>query len=125
MDVFVKHIFVKQMLPPHWRNTWREPMLRALLTPVFNIYKRFASYRRKATENINMSAQIFVINVAVRRVSGAEISNVADNNDGSFTVYLPAISTEKRADILQLINAYKPSGSRYNLQPINENTKNN
>lgn len=118
MYLIDKKVFIKQLLPPHWRDTYREAVLSALLAPLFGLYDRLMAYRNAVRSEVNLSGQVLVLDAAVKRIAKTQNAYLVDNNNFSFEVVIPkGVDGEALAEIKKTLNAYKPAGVKYTIIP--------
>ena len=98
-------ILISQLLPPHWRGQWQENLVRSCCEPMKGIYEDFRNYIWSLPEEINLNAQILIMETYLNRIAGYNdlnrISITDGPNTGQFIINIPADS-----DCKHLVKAY-------------------
>ncbi len=111
-------ILLSQILPPSWRNTWRENLLRTCCEPVKGIYNELYAYIGQIPEEINLNSQVLVMETYLNRIAGyteiRQISISDGDKNGHFIVNIPIDSTAKHL-VIAYCEQFKLGGKSYTL----------
>ena len=108
-------ILLTQILPPHWRSSWKESFLSVLLRPLEEIYTRFLAFKKSSQTEINLHPQVMTLEFHANRLAGLRQNTIYTRQGGSRCyIYFPsALSMAKREKIEAFFLQYKPAGLRY------------
>lgn len=106
MYLIDKETFIKQVLPPKKRQTWRVAMLHALLDPLFSLIDMLVQYKSAKLEEINLSSQTIVLENHLQQVFGtANIFLGMDDQGG--VVYVPTnFTNSQKQQVKKVIDKY-------------------
>lgn len=110
-------ILLKQILPPHWRGTWREHLIRSLMEPVIADYNDFYDYIYSIPQQVNLNSQVMVMEETLNRLAGhlTRLIYIDDSpQNGSFVVNIPA-GDPALYKIIEFLDQYSIAGKSYTL----------
>ena len=110
-------IFIKQLLPPSWRNTWIESLAYVLSAPLGGAWLRFGEFRRKTRDQININGQVLTLEYhlgVLANVPQSSVRIVGDARRGYFTIFIPrSIELDTLEKLRKFVDAHKIAGSGY------------
>jgi hypothetical protein len=118
--------YIKQILPPNWRismqlgiltDSGKFKILKVLLTPFNLLINDFNAYRYNALSEINLSAQTYVIEHYLMKITninyGIYLSDTTSPN--VFKVNIPISVISHRYEISSFLNKIIPAGRKYTI----------
>ncbi len=130
MYFFDIDIFIKQLLPPHWRYV-KTPdgeggfedkeqgkfyFLKAVMSPIKSLLNDFKLFRASSKAKVNLNAQVMVIEHHVKTITGAIYGvYVTDHLDNQFKVNVPVAHIAHSDAINSFLKKVTPLGRKYTI----------
>jgi len=108
---------LKQALPPHWRGSWRESLIRTLTEPIIEDYNEFYQYIYSTADLVNRNSQVLVMEVNLNRIAHhlTRLIYFEDGpTNGSFIVNIPAADPALLA-VQAYLDSFPIAGKSYTL----------
>ena len=111
-------ILILQLLPPNWRTVkGKVSFLKVVLSPVKKTLKDFKTFRKAQQKEINLTAQVMVIEHYIERLLDAHYGvSVSETGAGQFSLNLPKAAGARENEIRQFLGRILPLGRRYELR---------
>ena len=116
-------LLITHLLPPHWRGTWREVLLRALLAPLDMLYRSFIAWKEGVQPLINSNMQVAVLRHKLSHIADIaqhELSITEEPNTAlALVIGYPRqrVSAAEQQAMSDWIQQYKIAGVTFTLQP--------
>jgi len=106
--------FVRQAVPPHWRDTWKHHLIAVLCVPLKTLLEDLSEYEKNTRLKINENSQVMSLetklnerNEFVRR----EITVTDGDENGQIILRIPNIPSAVSKS-LRYLNALKAAGKK-------------
>jgi len=111
-------IYVKQLIPPSWRDTWREQLMVAVLAPWRAQYEKLYAYQAEIKKSLNLNAQKLVLRDYLNEQCGYEFRQIyftENRGEGKYTIHTPA-DDNKETIIQNIMKDVLIAGTDYNIE---------
>ena len=110
-------ILILQLFPVHWRNvTGKVAFLKVVLTPFKQLLNDFNLFRKSQKTDINLSAQVIVIENYIETVLGVRYGVfIREDTPGHFLLNIPEFGRTEEKEIKQFLNKVLPLGRKYQI----------
>ena len=115
-------IFLRQYLPPTWRNSWQETLLSVLLHPLKEVHTAFRQQTRLRLQQTATNMQLLSLQSALIEMAN-EFVSVEQRSSDPFTFFVRVSKKVRKRDgkrIEAYLEQHKLAGTAYETEVINK-----
>ena len=118
--------FLKQLLPPPWRDNYVFNILYTLLSPIEYVLCAFADERTKRREQLQINIQVFPLQAVLSNIMQAPV-RIEHRISKPFTFFVRIHTTNgaatqeieaKKVQMQQLLMRYKLAGTSFEIEEV-------
>lgn len=111
---------VQQMIPLHWRTTYREYLIQVMMQPLFSLYQQLIRYRKQIADKPLTLLQTGVLeqelNSRFANPGYLYIEITEGAAAGNIIINITRAQEEKIKQIQQFLQPIMPLGVRYSIR---------
>lgn len=84
--------YIRQIIPPHWRDQWQEQLIKSLCSPLRQLMDEMPVIERAFREEVNINSQVMALEAKLNELLAyeqQEVTIVNSSTNGAVVLRIP------------------------------------